>query len=78
MNRITISLPDYIYDSLTSYVSKGKISSFIADSIDNTLTKLKIEKEVDPIDEFLSLRKKLNLPRKTSSQIKKAIEKGRA
>lgn len=69
--RITISLPKYLYDDLVKQVNKGQISGFITNILEKELTATK----TDPIDEFIKLREKL--PQKKQEEIIKAIKKSR-
>ncbi|MBU2052077.1 hypothetical protein KKH13_02620 [Patescibacteria group bacterium] len=76
--RITISLPDYIYDQLIALYGRGKVSRFISQAAEKELMTKKIEKQTDPVEEFLNFTKNLKLPKMTDRQIKQAINKGRA
>lgn len=71
--RITISLPNYLYEQLTSLLHKGNISRYITEAVEEKIIVTKIK--TDPIDEFLSLRK--TFPKKNIKQILKAIRRGR-
>jgi len=71
--RLTISLPAYLYNLLVSQVETGHLSQFVAKILEKEL--LRSEVVSDPIDDFFSLRPLL--PRRTRSKIKKAIKKGR-
>lgn len=72
MQRITISLPEYLYQDLVRRIPVGKVSSFVARVLERGL----IELDENPIREFVELRKKL--PRKKKIDIIEAIKKGRA
>ncbi|MFH0942593.1 MAG: hypothetical protein V1810_00260 [Candidatus Beckwithbacteria bacterium] len=76
--RLTISLPDYLYDQLMVMFDRGRISRFISEATEKLLVTKRIEAKTDPIEDFLGLRKTLKLPHLTDKQIKKAINKGRA
>lgn len=69
--RITISIPKYLYDDLVRQLPPRKISGFVASALEKEL----INQESDPIDEFIKLRK--TLPKIKRLNILKAIEKGR-
>jgi len=69
--RITVSLPNYLYEDLVRQMPSGQVSRFVAQAVEKELIKL----ETDPIDEFVALREKL--PKKEKTQILKAIKKGR-
>lgn len=71
MQRITVSLPRYLYESLVQLIPPGRVSKFVARAVEMQL----IEYESDPFEEFIKLRKKF--PKKKRKEIIKAIEKGR-
>lgn len=71
MQRVTISLPEYLYQDLVQRIPVGKVSSFVARVIERGLMEL----DVDPINEFIELRKEL--PRRKKLDIIRAIRKGR-
>lgn len=71
MQRITVSLPKYIYEDLGERIPQGKVSSFVAQAVERKLLELK----TDPINEFIALRKKL--PKKSRAEVLAAIKKGR-
>jgi len=70
--RVTISLPKYLYYTLTQQIPQGQVSSFVAQAIEREL----IDLGTDPIKEFVELKKRL--PKRTRLSIIKAIKKGRA
>lgn len=72
--RITVSLPKYIYEDLISLFGKGKISRFVAEATEDKLLEKKLEIK-EPIAAFFELRKQS--PKLTTEQILKAIRKGR-
>ncbi|MDZ7587581.1 MAG: hypothetical protein U0946_07550 [Patescibacteria group bacterium] len=76
--RLTISLPDYVYDQLLMMFDRGRISKFISEATEKLLIAKRMEAKTDPVEEFLNLRKTLKFPKMTDKQIKKAINKGRA
>ncbi|MFV1917430.1 MAG: hypothetical protein ACC618_03060 [Patescibacteria group bacterium] len=70
--RITVSIPKYLYDQLVAVVSTRKVSKYVARALERQLLE---EKDKDPINEFTSLREKLpKIPRKA---ILAGIKKGR-
>ena len=75
-HRVTVSLPKNIYEDLLSLYGKGKISSVVAEAVEKKVLEKKLKKE-DPVEEFLSLREKLNLPKLSDKEIFAAIRKGR-
>jgi hypothetical protein len=74
IQRITISLPIYLYQRLTDIVPKRKVSSFIASALEEKIITHKVS-NLDPIDDFFALRKKT--PKLTDKSIISAISKGR-
>lgn len=73
MKRITITLPQYLYDNLTRRVRGGKISRFVRTALEKDL----LEETKDPIKEFMELRKKLAKFRLSREMVLKAIRRGR-
>jgi len=71
MQRITVSLPDYLYEDLVRQMPQGWVSRFVARAVEKELMEL----EGEPIGEFIALREKL--PKKTKREIIRAIRKGR-
>lgn len=71
MQRITISLPKYLYEGLTQQIPSGEISKFVVRAVEAHL----LEHESDPFEEFLKLKKQF--PKIKRSLIIKAIKKGR-
>ena len=71
MQRITVSLPSYVYQSLTQQISSGEVSSFVAQAIENGLMNF----NNDPVREFLMIKRKL--PKKKNKEIMRAIKKSR-
>ncbi|OGG17309.1 hypothetical protein A3D78_06250 [Candidatus Gottesmanbacteria bacterium RIFCSPHIGHO2_02_FULL_39_14] len=72
--RVTVSLPKYIYEDLVNLLGKGKISSFVAEATEDKILKKKLESK-DPIKAFLDHRK--NLEKIPDFNILSAIHKGR-
>lgn len=71
--RITISLPHYIYENLIRRIKPGKVSRFITSLLEENIFTLKKQKDV--VDDFFALRKMM--PKKTRKEILAAIKKGR-
>jgi hypothetical protein len=71
--RLTISLPNYLYQNLLKITEPRKISRFITSVLEEKIINLKTSQ--NPIKDFLALRSKL--PKKKGDQILKAIKKGR-
>ena len=71
MQRITISLPKYIYNNLIQQIPVRGVSRFVTQAIDKELIRF----DVSPIKEFIEFKKRL--PKKTRLSILKAIKKGR-
>ena len=69
--RITISLPKYLYEDLVQLIPTGQVSSFVAQAVEEQL----IEFESDPFEEFIKLRRKF--PKRQRGEIIKAIKKGK-
>lgn len=68
--RITVSLPNYLYEDLVKQMPAGRVSRFVARAVEKELMA-----QSDPVEDFIVLRKKL--PKKEKPQILKAIKKGR-
>jgi len=71
--RLTISLPNYLYQNLLKITKPRKISQFITAVLEEKIVGLKTSQ--NPVEDFLALRSKL--PKKNSAQILKEIKKGR-
>lgn len=71
MQRITVTLPKYLYEDLTEQIPAGQVSGFVAEAVETHL----MESGGDPIEEFIKLRRKL--PKVRREDIVKAIRKGR-
>jgi len=69
--RITVSLPGYLYEDLLAQMPPGRVSRFVAQAVEKELTGL----GTDPVEEFISLQKKL--PKREKNEVLKAIKKGR-
>lgn len=74
--RVTVSLPNYLYQQLVKSVPRRGLSSFIAHALEEKVASLIFYKKKDPIEEFFALRDKLPI-KKTRRQILNAIKKGR-
>lgn len=73
--RVTVSLPNYVYDDLLALIGKGKISNFVAEATQKRLLQQKIAPK-KAIASFWALRD--ITPRRTIKQILDGIHKGRA
>jgi len=71
MQRITISLPKYLYEDLIQRVPERGVSGFVAQAVESRL----MAADVDPIKEFIKLRERL--PKIKRQGIIQAIKKGR-
>jgi len=69
--RITISIPKYLYEDLLLQLPPRKISGFTTRALEKELMEL----ETDPIEEFIKLEGKL--PKIKKAKILRAIKKGR-
>ena len=72
--RVTVSLPKYIYEDLVRMLGKGKISSFVAEATEDKILTKKLEPK-NPIKAFFSHKK--NIPKLTHQEVLSAIRKGR-
>ena len=70
--RITISLPGYLYEHIKKNIPERKVSSFVASVVEE---KLLSTKKIDPVEAFFNLRK--TLPKMSLRKIIAAIEEGR-
>ena len=70
--RVTISIPEYLYNNLNEEVPAGQVSSFVAQAVETRL----MERSSDPVGDFIKLREKV--PKIRREDILKAIRKGRA
>jgi len=71
MQRITISIPKYLYENLVQQIPAGKLSRFAVQALEKELMKL----DTDLIEEFVKLRKILS--KKKKLEILRVIRKGR-
>ena len=72
--RVTVSLPGYLYEKLIKYVPERQVSRFVAGVLEEKLLS-SFTRSADPVGEFLKLRKKV--PKFSDKEIKEAINKGR-
>ncbi len=72
--RITISLPNHIYEDLLALYGKGKISKLLAEVAQSRVLQDKLYKK-SAVDEFYALRKITT--KRTIKQILAGIHKGR-
>ena len=73
--RLSVSIPRYLYDQLVTIVSTRQVSKFITQALEKYLLEEQEKVELDPINQFISLRKKL--PKVSRQTILRAIKKGR-
>jgi hypothetical protein len=78
--RLTVSMPEHVYEQLRELVPKGKLSQFVTEAVKSSLLEEKIERSrrqagQSPVERFLAWRDKL--PKYSDAEIKRAIEKGR-
>jgi hypothetical protein len=73
--RVTVSLPNYIYEDLLALIPRGGISGFVSEATEEKLLEKKLEPK-DPVKAFLALRKVT--PKLNDRQIMEAIRRGRA
>ncbi len=71
MQRISISIPKYLYENLARQIPVRKLSRFAVQALEKELMRL----NTNPIEEFIKIRKVL--PKKKKLEILKAIQKGR-
>lgn len=69
--RITISMPIYLYELLLRQVKPGNISKFVSHAVEKELQ----EPITNPVADFIQLREKL--PKLPSQAIINAIQKDR-
>ncbi len=72
--RVTVSLPKYIYEELSSLISKRQLSNFVTTVIEERILEHKSQTK-DPISHFFSLREKT--PKVSDTEILAAIKRGR-
>lgn len=74
--KITISVPDYLYQQVTKIAKPGEISKFITDAVLNKISAMFLTTETDPWNNFLNAKKyisKIN----TNISTREAIDRGR-
>jgi hypothetical protein len=76
--RLTISLPDYLYDQLMMMYGRGEVSKFMSEAAERLIVDKKIETKINPVEDFINFRNSAKFPKMTDRQIKKAINRGRA
>ncbi|MEK7155106.1 MAG: hypothetical protein AAB697_03185 [Patescibacteria group bacterium] len=72
--RITISMPDYLYTQLLAAVPTGQISKFVSAATEDKIVSRRLAQNPNPIEHFLSLGGTLKA---TPRQIRNAISRGR-
>lgn len=73
--KITISMPDYLYDQVRKFAKPGEVSQFITKAVLSMVGTLVTRKTSDPWDDFLALRDEL--PKFSAKEIREAINFGR-
>lgn len=75
--RVTVSLPDYLYSQLVEQTLSRQLSGYIADAVEEKLLKTRFvqDKPFDSVFEFLELRRAM--PKISDKKIFDAIQKGR-
>lgn len=71
-NRITISIPEHLYEALKLRADKRGVSRFIASAVEKELLEERLE---DNLAEFLSFKN--DLPKVSRGRILAAIKRGR-
>lgn len=72
--RITVSLPGYIYEKLVKQIPERRVSRFVASVLEEKLLTFP-KNTINPVSEFLKFRKKVS--KLSDKEIKNAINKGR-
>lgn len=72
--RVTVSLPDYLYTELRLMLGRGDLSSFMAEAAEEKMLDEKLTPK-DPIKAFFAHKE--YLPKLTTKQILVNIRKGR-
>lgn len=75
MKRMTVTLPDYLYDLLKKKVKSGWVSDFVVKAIQTRIAEVVITKNEDPWEVFFSWREKL--PKYSTQEILQTIHEGR-
>lgn len=77
LQRLTISLPWYLYNQVRIRSGKRKVSQYIVGAVKDKIGEeiVASAKQSDPWEDFLALRK--TLPKVSDRQIRAAINKGR-
>lgn len=73
--RLTVSLPEYVYEQLMVYTVPRGVSSFVSAAVSEKISQDLVTKTVDPWKAFLAARKLITKKNKIS--IRAAINKGR-
>lgn len=72
--RLTVSLPTYLYQRIRTKLPRRKVSRFVAKAVENELFQLENAPQ-DPVEDWLRLRE--SLPKLSTEKILRAIAKGR-
>lgn len=73
--RITISMPGYLYSQLLATVPTGQISKFVSTATEDKIVSQKLTQRTNPVEHFLSLGN--SIPHMSTKQILAAVKKGR-
>lgn len=71
--RITISLPSYLYQHLTELVGERFVSKFAAQAIERQI--LEEKRKEDPVQQILKLKK--SLPQYSHDEVLDSLHEGR-
>lgn len=74
--RLTVSIPDYLYRSVTTTFKRGEVSKFAARALQSGIFEENIKRTVDPVEDFIRFARtlpKVNMPYK---KLKKIMRKG--
>ena len=71
--RLTVSLPDYLYDQLQPLLQERQLSAFVAEAVEEKI--LAQTQSDDPVEAFLDWRRVVH--KLSDQQILTAIRKGR-
>jgi hypothetical protein len=72
--RMTISVPNHIYEDVLMMFGKGNISSLVSEALEEKILSKKLEPK-DSVEAFFANKK--NLPKLSDDEIMEAIKKGR-
>ena len=73
--RVTVNLPDYLYEDLLTLAPARGVSSYVAEAVEDKVLDAKLKPKTEPVDAFLALRKRTR--KLSDEEIMEAIHKGR-